>query len=199
MRRKTKVSFPVNIGAASLLVVFLVLCIATFAGLTLSAAKSDENAAVQLAERRSAYYEASNRSEYLVQLVANAAEDAYSAANGESAGADSENTAAGNVDGNTGTADASGANWMQAAASSIEEKTLAMDSVEVSVEEEDGIPVISWEISSAQDQILRVEIVLQEPDAEDDSALYRIRCWKTMPADEWEAGGTKTMLPVIPE
>ena len=91
MRRKTKVSFPVSIGAASLLVVFLVLCIATFAGLTLSAAKSDENAAVQLAERRSAYYEASNRSESLVQLVANAAEDA------------------------------SGANWMQDAAASIEE------------------------------------------------------------------------------
>ena len=94
MRRKSKVSFPVSIGAASLLVAFLVLCIATFAGLTLSAAKSDENAAVQLAERRSAYYEASNRSESLVQLVANAAEDA------------------------------SGANWMQDAAASVEEKTL---------------------------------------------------------------------------
>lgn len=31
MRRKSKVSFPVSIGAASLLVAFLVLCIATFA------------------------------------------------------------------------------------------------------------------------------------------------------------------------
>ena len=152
MRRKSKVSFPVSIGAASLLVAFLVLCIATFAGLTLSAAKSDENAAVQLAERRSAYYEASN---------------------------------------------ASGANWMQDAAASVEEKTLAMDSVEVSVEEEDGIPVISWEIATAQDQVLQVEVVLQEPDK--DGRLYRVRCWKTIPADEWEAGGTKTMLPVIPE
>ena len=167
MRRKSKVSFPVSIGAASLLVAFLVLCIATFAGLTLSAAKSDENAAVQLAERRSAYYEASNRSESLVQLVANAAEDA------------------------------SGANWMQDAAASVEEKTLAMDSVEVSVEEEDGIPVISWEIATAQDQVLQVEVVLQEPDK--DGRLYRVRCWKTIPADEGEAGGTKTMLPVIPE
>ena len=164
MRRKSKVSFPVSIGAASLLVAFLVLCIATFAGLTLSAAKSDENAAVQLAERRSAYYEASNRSESLVQLVANAA---------------------------------SGANWMQDAAASVEEKTLAMDSVEVSVEEEDGIPVISWEIATAQDQVLQVEVVLQEPDK--DGRLYRVRCWKTIPADEGEAGGTKTMLPVIPE
>ena len=198
MRRKTKVSFPVSIGAASLLVVFLVLCIATFAGLTLSAAKSDENAAVQLAERRSAYYEASNRSESLVQFVANAAEDAYSAANGESAGVNLENTAAaGNVDGSTGTAGASGANWMQDAAAFIEAKTLGMDSVEVAVEEEDGIPVISWEISSAQNQVLQVEVVLQEPDA--DGTLYRVRCWKTIPADEWEAGGTKTMLPVIPQ
>ena len=152
MRRKSKVSFPVSIGAASLLVAFLVLCIAIFAGLTLSAAKSDENAAVQLAERRSAYYEAE---------------------------------------------DASGANWMQDAAASVEEKTLAMDSVEVSVEEEDGIPVISWEIATAQDQVLQVEVVLQEPDK--DGRLYRVRCWKTIPADEWEAGGTKTMLPVIPE
>ena len=93
--------------------------------------------------------------------------------------------------------DASGANWMQDAAASIEEKTLAMDSVEVSVEEEDGVPVISWEIATAQDQVLQVEVVLQEPDK--DGRLYRVRCWKTIPADEWEAGGTKTMLPVIPE
>lgn len=215
MRRKTKVSFPVNIGASSLLVVFLVLCIATFAGLSLSAAKSDENAATQLAERRSAYYEASNRSESLVQLIADVAEEAYFATNGESAdanresagvngefaGANPENTAVGNTDGSTGAVDVSGsgASWMKDAAATIEEKTLAMDSVEVFVEEEDGIPVISWEISSAQNQVLRVEVVLQEPDAGDNSALYRIRCWKTMPADEWEAGGTKTMLPVIPQ
>lgn len=167
MRRKSKVSFPVSIGAASLLVAFLVLCIATFAGLTLSAAKSDENAAVQLAERRSAYYEASNRSESLVQLVANAAEDA------------------------------SGANWMQDAAASVEEKTLAMDSVEVSVEEEDGIPVISWEIATAQIRFCRWRL----------SCRSRIRmvgfigfaAGRRFPADEWEAGGTKTMLPVIPE
>ena len=171
MRRTNKVSFPVNIGAASLLVVFLVLCIATFAGLSLSAAKSDENAASQMRERRSSYYDASNRSESLVQIIDRAAGEARR-----------ENPADG---------------WMKAAKQKIEEETAGLDSVEVSVEEQNGVPVISWEIYAAEDQILQVEVVLQEPDA--DGNLYRICTWKTVPKEEWEAGGAKTMLPVIPQ
>ena len=52
-------SYFVNIGSSSLLVIFLVLCLATFAILTLSSARSDHSFSERLAEHKKTYYEAS--------------------------------------------------------------------------------------------------------------------------------------------
>lgn len=59
-------SYFVNIGSSSLLVVFLVLCLATFAILTLSSAKSDHSFSERLAAHKKAYYEASAKAEMVV-------------------------------------------------------------------------------------------------------------------------------------
>ncbi len=58
--------FFVNIGSSSLLVIFLVLCLATFAILSLSSAKSDHTFSERLAAHKQAYYEASERAETIV-------------------------------------------------------------------------------------------------------------------------------------
>ena len=47
----------VNLGTASLLVVFLTLCLVAFGMLSLSTAKSDYEFSKKLAERTSTYYE----------------------------------------------------------------------------------------------------------------------------------------------
>ena len=50
-----------NIGTASLLVVFLTLCLVSFAILSLSAAKSDYEFSKKMAQKTTAYYEEQSR------------------------------------------------------------------------------------------------------------------------------------------
>lgn len=59
---RVKTSF-VTIGMASLLVVLLVLGLLTFSSLTLVSAQNEKQAALRLAERRTAYYEASGKAQ----------------------------------------------------------------------------------------------------------------------------------------
>lgn len=65
-KEKQKFGF-VNIGTASLLVVFLTLCLVAFALLSLSTAKSDYEFSQKLAERTTAYYETISESEHLTE------------------------------------------------------------------------------------------------------------------------------------
>lgn len=66
---KKKQSFGVvNIGTTSLLVVFLTLCLVTFAILTLSTAKSDYKFSQKLAEKTTCYYEENNARERALEM-----------------------------------------------------------------------------------------------------------------------------------
>lgn len=59
-----KRKFPItNIGSVSLLMIFIVLCMVTFAALSLSTAATDYRSAQTLADHTSAYYKASNKAE----------------------------------------------------------------------------------------------------------------------------------------
>lgn len=59
----------VNIGAASLVLIFIVLCLATFGLLSLSSAKGDLSLAERQAEAVSAYYEADSKGQEWVRQV----------------------------------------------------------------------------------------------------------------------------------
>ena len=56
----------VNIGSSLLLVIFLVLCLVTFATLSLSSARSDESFSRRMADRKTEYYEAAGKAEDLL-------------------------------------------------------------------------------------------------------------------------------------
>ncbi len=58
-----------NIGAASLVLIFIVLCLATFGLLSLSSAKGDLSLAERQAEAVSAYYEADAKGQEWVRQV----------------------------------------------------------------------------------------------------------------------------------
>lgn len=62
MKNKSISSYS-NIGTTSLLIIFLVLCMATFSTLSLSTAKRDYDYSVKMAEHRIAYQEACNQAE----------------------------------------------------------------------------------------------------------------------------------------
>ena len=59
MKRKKRGSYPgIQIGTSYLLVIFVILCLVTFATLSLSSAKRDQSYSQQLAGRETAYCEA---------------------------------------------------------------------------------------------------------------------------------------------
>lgn len=69
MKRK---SYPsVNIGSASMLLVFIVLCLTTLSSLSLSSSVSDYNYSQSIADRNTAYYTASNEAETLLAKIDN--------------------------------------------------------------------------------------------------------------------------------
>ncbi len=75
----------VNIGSSSLLIVFLVLCLTSFAILSLSSAQNDYTFSKRLAGHKTEYYEASSRAELILGeidkiLEENAGEPAAAAA-----------------------------------------------------------------------------------------------------------------------
>lgn len=66
MNKKDKQFSFVNIGLSSLLVIFLVLCLTTFALLSLSSAKSDYSLSEKMADHVYDYYQASAEAEEIV-------------------------------------------------------------------------------------------------------------------------------------
>ena len=59
----------VNVGSSLLLVVFLLMCLITFATLSFSSARSDESFSQRIADRKSEYYAASNEAERLLSQI----------------------------------------------------------------------------------------------------------------------------------
>ena len=74
MNHKQRSAPFTNIGSSSLLVVFLVLCLVTFAVLSLSSARSDDAFSEKLANRKTAYYTAVNRAEGVLSCIDTALE-----------------------------------------------------------------------------------------------------------------------------
>lgn len=61
MKRK---NYPItNIGSSSLLVIFIILCLVTFGALSITSANRDYQHSRTIADRTTAYYEASNQAE----------------------------------------------------------------------------------------------------------------------------------------
>ena len=68
----------INIGSSLLLVIFLVLCLVTFATLSLSSARSDESFSRRMADRKTEYYQASCEAEDLLSQIDQVLEDTAS-------------------------------------------------------------------------------------------------------------------------
>ena len=70
MKNKRK-SYGVNIGSSSILLIFVILCLVSFAVLSIVSAQTDYKLSCKLAERTTKYYEANNEVEsYLRDLQA---------------------------------------------------------------------------------------------------------------------------------
>ncbi len=62
-KQKNSDGFGINIGSSSILLIFIVLCLVSFATLAISSAYTDKALSNRVAERTKSYYEACNQAE----------------------------------------------------------------------------------------------------------------------------------------
>ena len=73
-----KKNLPVtNIGTVSLMMMFIVLCMVTFAALSLTSASHDARLGQKLADRQTEFYHASNQAEEMLAKVDDIIASAY--------------------------------------------------------------------------------------------------------------------------
>lgn len=64
-----KKHYGVNIGSSSIIMIFVILCLVSFAALSIVSANSDYQLSNKIATRTSAYYEACNEAEHSIASV----------------------------------------------------------------------------------------------------------------------------------
>ena len=169
MKKDKQQSSFVNIGSSSLLVIFLILCLATFSILSLSSAQNDHSFSKRLAEHRTAYYEAASKAEEIVgeidQILSHTAAE-------------------------TGTGGFSA--YMQAVTSSID--GTAIHDIALSCRTENEETSVSYQVPMTETQALQVSLTVT--DYRKCEAYYEIRTWKTVSTRSWGIDDTLNLAPV---
>lgn len=78
MAGKRKTEFSLNVGISSILFIFVILCLVSFAILSLSSAMSDWKLTGRVADNNTAYYEACNQAEELLEGLDRTLDEVYS-------------------------------------------------------------------------------------------------------------------------
>lgn len=154
------------IGSPSLLVVFLILCLTTFAILSLSSAKSDHSFTERLAEHKSSYYNASSQAEDVAADIDRLLEQTYK----------------------------SKSMTQEEYLDSLDPLLLTYEAVPLSYSVENGAPIISYNIPVDDTQSLFVELKVTDPLKA--PTYYEIKTWQTKPGDTWESDDTLNLMPV---
>ena len=76
-RNKSRESFGVNIGTSSLLLVFVIMCLVSFATLSTVSANADRKLNDKVLERTELYYDACNQAEIRLQGIDNTLKSLY--------------------------------------------------------------------------------------------------------------------------
>ncbi len=151
--KKVQATF-MNPGASSLLVIFLVLCIAIFATLTLSGAQSDYSFSRELAAHQTAYYSASNQSEHILhELDMFLSETAHKVSDRQ--------------------------HFYSLVADTLDAE---LQGIPIELKEGSHMPTLSWQIPIDDNQVLLTRVSLEWPydDATNATGFYRIETWRTI-------------------
>lgn len=79
-----KSSFGVNIGSSSILLIFVILCLVSFAALSIVSSNADYKLGKKVMERTTNYYEASNAAQEKIAGIKEALVNAYQTSSGDS-------------------------------------------------------------------------------------------------------------------
>lgn len=166
-KKKSQASF-VNIGSSSLLVIFLVLSLVTFATLSLSSSKSDYAFSQRLAERKTSYYTACNKAEIVLGQIDETLANAYQASNGD---------------------------FLKTATSQLSEVTLEAEGETILLTTDDSSknPTVSYSVPLNETQSLSVTLVLNNATATSDG-FYQIQQWKVTSNADWQGDNSVTLI-----
>lgn len=179
-KEKEQSSF-VTIGSSSLLIIFLVLCLATFAILSLSSAKSDYSLSERLAEHKSSYYEASSNAEVILDKIDGMLEETA-----QTSGLSSSFPSS---------ADFMSSSYIESIRDVLDGASIDGISISCSLQEEELI--ISYEIPAGDKQALNVEISAVDYTNYDN--YYKIKKWQINSTDTWKGDNTLNLMPMEKE
>ena len=155
-----------NIGASSLLVIFLILCLVTFAILTLTSAKSDADFAEKLAQHKTNYYAACNTAESTLDEIDAVLADAWQLSD------------------------------TAAVFTEIETRLTALNSreqLQLSMDFTQSEPTVSYAVAIDDKQNLCVTLTLAAAPAKGE-AYYRISQWQVQSSGEWNGDQTLNLM-----
>lgn len=196
-----------NIGASSLLVIFLILCLVTFAILTLTSAKSDADFAEKLAHHKTNYYAACNTAESTLDEIDAVLADAWqlsdtdtskNSTNNDSSQPDSTSSDSSQSDSTSSDSSQSGSTSSDTAAvfTEIETQLTALDSreqLQLSMDFTQSEPTISYAVAIDDKQNLCVTLTLTAAPAKGE-AYYRISQWQVQSSGEWKGDQTLNLM-----
>ena len=78
--KKEKLHFSLGIGSASILIIFVILCLVSFATLSVCSANADLKLSTKVLSRNTAYYEAVDKAEHMLAQLDNTLIKVYSSA-----------------------------------------------------------------------------------------------------------------------
>ena len=186
-----------NIGASSLLVIFLILCLVTFAILTLTSAKSDADFAEKLAHHKTNYYAACNTAESTLDEIDAVLADAWQLSDTDTS-KNSINNDSSQPDLTSNDSSQPGLTSSDTAAvfTEIETQLTALDSreqLQLSMDFTQSEPIISYAVAIDDKQNLCVTLTLAAAPAKGE-AYYRISQWQVQSSGEWKGDQTLNLM-----
>ncbi len=186
-----------NIGASSLLVIFLILCLVTFAILTLTSAKSDADFAEKLAHHKMNYYAACNTAESTLDEIDAILADAWQLSDTDT-GKNSINNDSSQPDSTSNDSSQPDLTSSDTAAvfTEIETQLTALDSreqLQLSMDFTQSKPTISYTVAIDDKQNLCVTLTLAAAPAKGE-AYYRISQWQVQSSGEWKGDQTLNLM-----
>ena len=196
-----------NIGASSLLVIFLILCLVTFAILTLTSAKSDADFAEKLAHHKMNYYTACNTAESTLDEIDAVLADAWqlsdtdtskNSINNDSSQPDSTSNDSSQPDSTSNDSSQPDltSNDTAAVFTKIETQLTALDSreqLQLSMDFTQSEPTVSYAVAIDDKQNLCVTLTLTAAPARGE-AYYRISQWQVQSSGEWKGDQTLNLM-----
>lgn len=186
-----------NIGASSLLVIFLILCLVTFAILTLTSAKSDADFAAKLAHHKMNYYAACNTAESTLDEIDAILADAWQLSDtGTSKNSINNDSSQPDSTSNDSSQPDLTSSDTAAVFTEIETQLTALDSreqLQLSMDFTQSEPTISYAVAIDDKQNLCVTLTLTAAPAKGE-AYYRISQWQVQSSGEWKGDQTLNLM-----